>query len=120
MLRRRPARSPASGSGTARCAAAERGIGSIPAIPGEAVRIQSVRPALQLAPSLSLFKQYLTCWWFGFFIIIVIIILSVIFVVVVAAAAPVNLSHSHSLSPRVFLIFRSPCAGLNVVFCFVF
>lgn len=54
----------------------------------------------------------------GFIIIIVIIILSVIFVVVVAAAAaPVNLSPSLSL--RVFLIFGSPCAGLNAVFCFV-
>lgn len=60
-----PGAGPPAGNGTARCASAERGIVAIPAIPGEAARIHSVRPALRLTPSLVLFKQNLPCWWFG-------------------------------------------------------
>ncbi|XP_053838834.1 translation initiation factor IF-2-like isoform X2 [Vidua macroura] len=76
---------------------AERRSGAIPAIPGEAARIHSVRPALRLAPSLALLNNISLVGGLGFIIIIVIIILSVIFVVVAAAAAaPVNLSPSAS------------------------
>ncbi|RLW04850.1 hypothetical protein DV515_00005614 [Chloebia gouldiae] len=79
---------------------AERRSGAIPAIPGEAARIHSVRPALRLAPSLALLNNISLVGGLGFIIIIVIIILSVIFVVVAAAAAPVNLSPSAATSTR--------------------
>lgn len=66
----------AAGSGTARCAAAERSGESARSrrSQGEAARIHSVRPALRLAPSLALFKQYLPCWWFGFLLLLLLLL----------------------------------------------
>lgn len=103
---------------------AERGSGAIPAIPGEAARIHSVRPALRLAPSLALLNNISLVGGLGFIIIIVIIILSVIFVVAAAAAAPVNLSPSlrlFDLSLALCWLERCVlfCLGFFVLFGFL-
>lgn len=69
MRRRRSPRGPAALRG--RSAGTQRGAGG----PGSAARIHSVSPALRLAASLALFKQYLPCWWFGFLLLLLLLLL---------------------------------------------